>query len=317
MLVFALAGVLGLGILLIFVALASGGSVDPVQARLTQLGNLQARNLEELELQQPFADRTVRPLIARLSRIGTRMSSASSSDTAEKRLAMAGNPGDLKVTDWMGVKILVAFIAGVVFFLVFGALLIKGEWTNATTLLERALFLGLGCAIGFMVPEFWLGNKIKARQAVILKMIPDCLDLLTISVRAGLGFDAALAKVVEKMPGPLSDEFRRALAEVRVGKTRREALRDIVPRTQVQPLSNFIGAIIQAEQLGVSISKVLQVQSEQLRIERRQRAEEMAAKAPIKMLFPLVGCIFPSLFIVILGPAMISLMLAFSGGALP
>ena len=136
-------------------------------------------------------------------------------------------------------------------------------------------------------------------------MIPDTLDLLTISVRAGLGFDAALGRVVEKLKGPLSDEFRRALAEVRVGKARREALRDIVPRTEVTPLTNFIGAIIQAEQLGVSISKVLQVQSEQLRIERRQRAEEQAAKAPIKMLFPLVGCIFPSLFIVILGPAII------------
>ena len=105
-------------------------------------------------------------------------------------------------------------------------------------------------------------------------MIPDALDLLTISVRAGLGFDAALGKVVEKLKGPLSDEFRRALAEVRVGKARRDALRDIVPRTEVPPLTNFIGAIIQAEQLGVSISKVLQVQSEQLRIERRQRAEE-------------------------------------------
>ena len=118
-------------------------------------------------------------------------------------------------------------------------------------------------------------------------MIPDTLDLLTISVRAGLGFDAALAKVVEKLPGPLTDEFRRALAEVRVGKARRDALRDMIPRTNVQPLSNFIGAIIQAETLGVSISKVLQVQSEQLRIERRQRAEEQAARAPIKMLFPL------------------------------
>ena len=110
------------------------------------------------------------------------------------------------------------------------------------------------------------------------------------------------------MQGPLVDEFRRALAEVRVGKTRRDALRDIVPRTEVQPLTNFISAIIQAEQLGVSISKVLQVQSEQLRIERRQRAEEQAAQAPIKMLFPLVGCIFPSLFVVILGPALILIM---------
>ena len=171
------------------------------------------------------------------------------------------------------------------------------------------VMVAVGVLLGYTVPEFWLGGRVKKRQKAILMMIPDTLDLLTISVRAGLGFDAALGKVVEKLKGPLSDEFRRALAEVRVGKARRDALRDIVPRTEVVPLTNFIGAIIQAEQLGVSVSKVLQVQSEQLRIERRQRAEEQAAKAPIKMLFPLVGCIFPSLFIVILGPAIILIIL--------
>jgi tight adherence protein C len=137
---------------------------------------------------------------------------------------------------------------------------------------------------------------------------PDTLDLLTISVRAGLSFDGALTKITEKTTGPLADEFRRVLAEIRVGKVRRDALRDVVSRTEVPALTNFIGAIIQAEQLGVPIAKVLQVQSEQLRIERRQRAEELAAKAPIKMLFPLVGCIFPSMFIVILGPAIILIM---------
>ena len=235
-------------IMLIVFGLTSGRAVDPVQARLTQLGTMQAKNLEELELQQPFLERTMRPLAARLSGSVARITSTSFSERTEKNLALAGNPGDLRVADWLGIK---------------------------------------------------------ARQKAILLMIPDTLDLLTISVRAGLGFDAALAKVVEKLKGPLSDEFRRALAEVRVGKTRREALRDIIPRTEVPPLTNFIGAVIQAETLGVSISKVLQVQSEQLRIERRQRAEEQAAKAPIKMLFPLVGCIFPSLFIVILGPAII------------
>ena len=315
--VYILAGALGLGIVLIFYALASGGSVDPVQARLTQLGNLQARNLEELELQQPFAERTLRPLIARLSRTGSRLSSASSSETAERRLAMAGNPGDLGLADWMGVKMLVGIGLSAFMFLVLGVLA-GGGIKGVNDLIKPLLFGAVGFFIGYLLPEFWLGNKIKARQKVILKMIPDTLDLLTISVRAGLGFDAALAKVVEKLPGPLTDEFRRALAEVRVGKARRDALRDMIPRTNVQPLSNFIGAIIQAEQLGVSISKVLQVQSEQLRIERRQRAEEMAAKAPIKMLFPLVGCIFPSLFVVILGPAIISLARTFgTGGGMP
>jgi tight adherence protein C len=299
----------GGGILLLFLGLASSSPVDPVQARLTQLGSFQARNLEELELQQPFAERTLRPLVARLSRMGSRLSSASSTGTAEKRLAMAGNPGDLKLTDWMGVKMLVAISAGAITFLLFA--LLAGS-------IVSGMFLGLvALGIGYLIPEFWLGGRIKARQKLILRMIPDTLDLLTISVRAGLGFDAALAKVVEKLPGPLTDEFRRALAEVRVGKARRDALRDMIPRTNVQPLSNFIGAIIQAETLGVSISKVLQVQSEQLRIERRQRAEEQAARAPIKMLFPLVGCIFPSLFIVILGPAFISIIQTMSSGAVP
>jgi tight adherence protein C len=299
----------GGGILVLMIGLASGSPVDPVQARLTQLGSVQARNLEELELQQPFTERTLRPFIGRLSRMGSRLGNASSADSSERRLAMAGNPGDLRLTDWIGVKMLVGIVTGGIVFIIFG--LLAGG-------IVAGLFLGLvGIGIGYLLPEFWLGGRIKARQKIILKMIPDTLDLLTISVRAGLGFDAALAKVVEKLPGPLSDEFRRALAEVRVGKARRDALRDMVPRTNVQPLSNFIGAIIQAEQLGVSISKVLQVQSEQLRIERRQRAEEMAARAPIKMLFPLVGCIFPSLFIVILGPAIISIVKTMGTGAIP
>ena len=299
----------GGGILVLIMGLTSGSPVDPVQARLTQLGSVQARNLEELELQQPFTERTLRPFIGRLSRMGSRLGNASSADSSERRLAMAGNPGDLRLTDWIGVKMLVGIVTGGIVFIVFG--LLAGG-------IVAGLFLGLvGIGIGYLLPEFWLGGRIKARQKIILKMIPDTLDLLTISVRAGLGFDAALAKVVEKLPGPLSDEFRRALAEVRVGKSRRDALRDMVPRTNVQPLSNFISAIIQAEQLGVSISKVLQVQSEQLRIERRQRAEEMAARAPIKMLFPLVGCIFPSLFIVILGPAIISIVKTMGTGAIP
>ena len=294
-------------ILLIVLGLAGSAPVDPVQARLTQLGTMQAKNLEELELQSPFLERTIRPLAAKLSGAVARVTSASFSATTQKRLALAGNPGDLRVADWLGVKaigaVVGAGIGGVLGLVLLGAGPVLGLAMAA-----------VGLMFGYTVPEFWLGGRVKKRQHAIVLMIPDSLDLLTISVRAGLGFDAALAKVVEKLDGPLSDEFRRALAEVRVGKARREALRDIIPRTEVQALTNFIGAIIQAEQLGVSISKVLQVQSEQLRIERRQRAEEMAAKAPIKMLFPLVGCIFPSLFIIILGPAIILIVLNLGGG---
>ena len=300
MLPLLVAGVAAGAILLIFVALTGGSAVDPVQARLTQLGAMQAKNLEELELQQPFLERTLRPLAAALSGRVSRMASSSFQEKAEKRLALAGNPGNLRVADWLAVKAIGAVVGAIVFLLLF---VVVGVMK-----LPIPINFGMGVVgllFGYTIPEFWLGGRVKKRQHAIILMIPDALDLLTISVRAGLGFDAALGKVVEKLQGPLTEEFRRALAEVRVGKARREALRDIVPRTEVGPLTNFIGAIIQAEQLGVSISKVLQVQSEQLRIERRQRAEEQAAKAPIKMLFPLVGCIFPSLFIVILGPAII------------
>jgi tight adherence protein C len=292
------------GILLIVLGLAGSAPVDPVQARLTQLGTMQAKNLEELELQAPFIERTLRPLALSLSSRMSRIASSSFTERTEKRLALAGNPGDLRVADWLGIKAIGAAVGAILFFFLFAVVGLLGF-----PFLIGALFGIIGALLGYTVPEFWLGGRVKKRQKAIIMMIPDALDLLTISVRAGLGFDAALGKVVEKLKGPLSDEFRRALAEVRVGKARRDALRDIVPRTEVGPLTNFIGAIIQAEQLGVSISKVLQVQSEQLRIERRQRAEEMAAKAPIKMLFPLVGCIFPSLFIVILGPAIILIVL--------
>ncbi len=298
------AAVAALAIVLIFVGLASGSPVDPVQARLTQLGTMQAKNLEELELQAPLFERTIRPMAARLSGSVARIASTSFTQQTEKRLALAGNPGDLRTADWLGIKAVGALVGAGVF-----ALLFMVVGVLDLPLVLRVVMLPIGLMFGYTIPEFWLGGRVRKRQHQILLQIPDALDLLTISVRAGLGFDGALGKVVEKLKGPLTDEFRRALAEIRVGKSRRDALRDIVPRTEVPALTNFIGAVIQAEQLGVSISKVLQVQSEQLRIERRQRAEEMAAKAPIKMLFPLVGCIFPSLFIVILGPAIILIMI--------
>ncbi len=296
-------------ILLIVIGLAGNAPVDPVQARLSQLGTMQARNLEELELQAPIFDRTIRPLAARLSGTVARFTSTSFTQTTEKRLALAGNPGDLRVADWLGIKAVGAIVGAAIFVILF----VFPGFIGLPVPVNFVMIL-VGLMFGYTIPEFWLGGRVRARQKAILLQIPDALDLLTISVRAGLGFDGALGKVVEKLKGPLTDEFRRALAEIRVGKARRDALRDIIPRTEVPALSNFIGAVIQAEQLGVSISKVLQVQSEQLRIERRQRAEEMAAKAPIKMLLPLVGCIFPTLFIVILGPAIIAIVNTLGSG---
>ena len=224
-------------------------------------------------------------------------------ERAEQRLHKAGYPGGLRGADWMGVKVLGSILFTIAFVILFLALM--G--------FPMGIVLGLsGFAVGFLAPEFWLGRKIRQRQMEMILQLPDALDLLTISVEAGLGFDAALAKVVEKMEGPLISEFRQALAEIRMGRLRRDALRDVATRADAQPVTNFIGAIVQAEQLGVPIAKVLQIQSQQLRIERRQRAEEAAAKAPVKMLFPMVGCIFPTIFIVILGPAIVTVI---GGGA--
>ncbi len=285
-------------VLLITYGVAARPSEDAVQARLSQLV-VAPRTIEEMELQQPFFERIVRPTIQRLARAGRRQEGGMIA-RIDAKLERAGYPGGLRGADWIGVKLmsLIAFV--VIFFLL--ALFLTGSPI-------LGIFFGIaGAAFGYIAPEFWLGRKMRARSYAMILQLPDALDLLTISVEAGLGFDAALSKVVEKMEGPLIDEYRQALAEVRMGRSRRDALRDVANRADAQPVSNFIGAIVQAEQLGVPIAKVLQIQSNQLRIERRQRAEEAAAKAPVKMLFPMVGCIFPTIFIVILGPAIIKVM---------
>jgi tight adherence protein C len=295
---FILAALAAAAVLLITVGLTARPPKDAVQARLEQLV-VQPKSLEEFELQQPFAERVLRPLVKRLSRVGSRGDSGGMIARTDAKLEKAGYPGGLRGADWMGVKILSTIVFAILFFFL-GLVVGKVALGFIAAL--------LGAAVGFIGPEFWLGSRIRKRSMDMILQLPDALDLLTISVEAGLGFDAALAKVVEKMEGALVNEFRQALAEIRMGRTRREALRDIVDRADAQPVSNFIGAIVQAEQLGVPIAKVLQIQSQQLRIERRQRAEEAAAKAPVKMLFPMVGCIFPTIFIVILGPAVIAVM---------
>ena len=286
-------------VLLITYGVAARPSEDAVQARLSQLV-VQPKTLEEMELQQPFYERVMRPMIQRLSRVGRRQEGGMVA-RIDAKLEKAGYPGGLRGADWVGVKLLSLIVFSIVGLLL-GLLLTRGAIVMAL------LFMLVGAAIGYIAPEFWLGRKTRARSLAMTLQLPDALDLLTISVEAGLGFDAALAKVVEKMDGPLVDEFRQALAEVRMGRSRRDALRDLATRADAQPVTNFIGAIVQAEQLGVPIAKVLQIQSNQLRIERRQRAEEAAAKAPVKMLFPMVGCIFPTIFIVILGPAIVTVM---------
>jgi len=298
--------VAGAAVFLLALAFIPLRRIDPLRARLSQISTVgagTAPTLREIELQVPLFDRTVKPLAARLAGIGQRLASPRRVDQTEEKLIVAGNPGGMSATDFLGLKVAGAATFGLIAFALIG---VAGR-----NLGMGLLFGAVFTLLGYILPEFWLGRRIRSRRHQILLALPDTLDMLTISIRAGLGFDGALAKVVEKARGPLADEFRRALAEIRVGRARRDALRDMVDRTQVPPLTTFVGAIIQAEQLGVPIARVLQVQSEQLRLERRQRAEELAAKAPIKMLLPLVGCIFPAMFVVILGPALIAFLNAF------
>jgi tight adherence protein C len=183
-----------------------------------------------------------------------------------------------------------------------------GSGFQTTHLLMLAAMGGLGLAL----PYFWLINRVRRRQTVIMKSLPDSFDLITTCVEAGLGLDAALARVAEKVQGPFAEELSRTLREVGMGRMRREALRDLGERIGVPDLITFVNAVTQAEQMGTGISQVLRIQSDQLRMRRRQRAEELANQAPVKMVFPLVLCIFPTLFMVILGPAVISIFQTFS-----
>src|SRR6266545_2874908 len=272
---------------------------DAVQVRLAQFAD-RPRSLEELELEQPFSERVLRPLFQRLARLMARFTRQKDARQQEQqtgalqtRLNLAGNPHRWSPTDFLGVKAFAGIVFGGVLFLL---LTIFGQPLLAM------LCGGGGALVGFVLPDMYLRQLTGRRQHELQRVMPDALDLLCVSVQAGLGFDAALARICEKSANELTREFNRMRQEVRVARQRREALKEVVNRTQVPDLSNFISAIIQADQLGVSITQVLAVQAEQMRTVRRQRAEELAAQAPLKMLFPMLLFIFPALCIVILGP---------------
>jgi tight adherence protein C len=278
---------------------------DAVQVRLAQFAD-RPRSLEELELEQPFSERVMRPMLQRLARVLQRFSRQKDARQQEQqtgmlqgRLNLAGNPHRWTPTDYLGVKGVGGIAFGGLLFLI---LTIIGQPVYAL------VAAGAGALIGFVLPDLYLRQLIRSRQHEIQRVMPDALDLLCVSVQAGLGFDAALARLCQKSENELTREFSRMLQEVRIGRPRREALKEIVARTQVPDLSNFVSAIIQADQLGVSITQVLTVQAEQMRTVRRQRAEELAAQAPLKMLFPMLLFIFPALCIVILGPMWPSLV---------
>ncbi|GAB6157738.1 type II secretion system F family protein [Desulfotomaculum varum] len=260
--------------------------------------------VRELELSVPLYQRAIRPALAGIARLLARIIPAAREVELQKKVVAAGNPGNLNAREWMVIKYLGAL--GVGFFI--------WSWAGLTSKsLPQAVFLaGMGILVGWLGPDLYLQGRIKQRKIQVEKALPDALDLLTVSVEAGLGFDGALMKVAEKTQGVLADEFVIMLQECHMGKTRREALRDMADRVAVDDLSGFCGSIILADTLGISIGNVLRTQAQQMRQKRRQRSEEMAMKAPIKMLFPMVLFIFPAIFVILLGPAVLQIMKAFA-----
>jgi tight adherence protein C len=251
---------------------------------------------EEVDLELPFGERVLKPAIDGISRGFSSVLPASVLSDIQKQLMMAGHPMTLQsyVTFW-AILFSVFTGLGLVFFVVLpGSLFI-----------QKLIFVVMFAGIGWIFPRLWLKGKVKARQKMVIKAMPDAMDLITTCVEAGLGLDAALARVAEKSGGPLAEELSRMLRDVAMGKMRREAMTELEQRIGVEELTTFINSVIQAEQLGVGIAQVLRVQSDQLRTKRRQRAEQAAHEAPIKMLFPLVLFIFPAFLLVILGPAAI------------
>ncbi len=291
-----LAGFMGLAILLIFIGFSLAPQPSAVQARLQTYG-ARPRSLAEIELSQPFAERIVLPLIRGISGFLSRFAPQRNVAELKHKLNLAGNPNNWTAADFLGVRGLAALLTL--------ALIAAPMMLGRSPAPNIILFGVIAAVLGFYLPLFWLNFKISGRQKLIQKALPDALDLLTVSVEAGLGFDAAIVKVVEKSDTELSRELARVIQEIRLGKVRREALREMADRISVPDVTNFIAAVIQADQLGVSLSKVLRIQSEQMRVKRRQRAEEQAAQAPVKMMFPLVFLIFPSILIVLLGPAVL------------
>jgi len=290
-----------LAIVLVVVGIKMPVSTDPIQDRLAELSiGDEPLSLEEIELSQRFSERVILPIFNRIGEIASRFTPQATLMSARLRLEMAGNPMRLDPAFFLTTRIVLAVLFGGMVFAVYA--ITKRNWLQGLGL--SVLFL----IIGYMFPDLWLSSRIKARQKSIFRSLPDALDLLTVCVEAGLGFDAALRNVHEKWEDDLALEFGRVLQEIALGKLRREALRDMSDRLDVAELTSFIAAVIQSEQLGVSMAKVLRIQSDNMRVRRRQMAEEEANKAPIKMVFP-IGClIFPSILIVLLGPAALMLL---------
>jgi tight adherence protein C len=275
---------------------------DLVRTRVESL--VSGANQADLpDLARPLSERVLGPAVDAVAERILAILPQSILVGVKKKLILAGEPLNLG-----GFLMVMASAAGLFLTLGFALVVAAGGGFQTIQLLVLVVMGGLG----LVLPYLWLVNRVRRRQAIIMKSLPDSFDLITTCVEAGLGLDAALARVAEKVKGPFAEELSRTLREVGMGRMRRDALRELGERTGVADLITFVNAVVQAEQMGTGIGQVLRVQSEQLRVRRRQRAEELANQAPVKMVFPLVLCIFPTLFVVILGPSVIGIYQTFA-----
>lgn len=300
-----------LGVLLVVVSIVLVASATTSDAEASGVGKslavLQAMTAAPKaltdEVDRPFAERVWEPLQARTLGLGRRLSGADSADRIRRKLDLAGNPDGWTVDRVTSGKI-VGAVAGLVVALLFSLML--GAGTPV-----RIVVVAAGLVVGFFAPNLFLYQKAYDRSAQIQRDLPDAIDLMTISVESGLGFDAAVQQVSRNTEGPLADEFSRVLREMQIGQGRAAALRAMSDRTNVADLKSFVSSMVQADSFGVPIGQVLRIQSSEMRVKRRQRAEEKAQQVPVKITVPLIFCILPTLFVAVMGPAVISIMDSF------
>jgi tight adherence protein C len=292
--------------LIAYTLLAQADEKTTVRDSLRQLEGYEVESVRDQELLTPLAERAVAPVLGGLTNLGRRFTPVGYVDGVRQKFIFAGEGSVDAVDRFLAIRVItVALIP------VWGWFAYFWNPLGVTGTTQLGLF-GVGVLALVLGPDASLNRRVEERSVAMRRQLPDVLDLLTISVEAGLGFEQALDRTISAVPGALSDEFSRMLGEVRAGSTRADAMRALEQRTQVAEVRSFVLAVIQADTFGVSIGRVLRAQADEMRIKRRQIAQEQAQKAPVKMLIPMVFCIFPSLFVVVIGPAIINLREAFA-----
>ncbi len=294
MTLFIAGGIIAVAIIIFSVVLLRRAEDDPLAARIDDFAaREEIVSIEEIEMSMSLSERIFVPLVRRVSDFVIRLTPEKTLENTTLQLERAGNPRNMSAAEfWLVRGFATLFFAGMIF-------MVMTRFASG----NRLLYTSGTAALGFFLPVLLLRSIIDRRKEAVVKKLPDALDLMLICVDAGLTFNGAMQRVEDKWDDPLALEFGRAIYEMQLGKSRRQALRDMSDRLDVQDVSTFVAAVIQADQLGVGIGKVLKIQADQMRIKRRQRAEEKAQQAPVKMLFPMVFLIFPSMFVVLLGPA--------------